>query len=409
MRLEDMILISVDDHVIEPPGMFDGRVERKYADRAPRSIRKEDGSDVWFFEGEELPTIALNAVVGKKPEEYGWEPTSYDLIRKGCFDPAERVADMSRNGILASMCFPSFVQFCGQLFGKTADKDLAYAMVRAYNDWHIDEWAASHPGRFIPLAILPIWDPKLMAEEIARVDAKGCHNVTFSEDPSALGLPSLHSEHWDPFYRACLNHGALPCLHIGSSSRLTFLEDAPIDVGLSLIALNAVQTFTNILWSPLLKRFPDMKFALSEGGIGWLPSAMERVDDVYRRHRFWTNQDFGDQLPSERAREVFTFCFVEDMAGVRDRATIGIDNITWECDYPHSASTWPDSPESLAEHFVGVPDEEIDKMTYRNAMERFRFDPFVRLPREECTVGALRAAVADQAPVTQGVQGGVQG
>lgn len=394
MWLEDMILISTDDHVIEPSGMFEGRVPARYVDQAPRSIRRDDGSDVWLFDAQEHPTIALNAVVGKKPEEYGWEPTSYDMIRKGCFDIDERVADMNRNGILASMCFPSFVQFCGQLFSKAADRDMAAAMVRAYNDWHIEEWCASHPGRFIPLAILPIWDPELMAAETARVAAKGCHAVTFSEDTSALGLPSLHSEHWDPFYRACLECGTIACLHIGSSSRLVMLEDAPIDVGLSLIALNAVQTFTNILWSPLLKRFPDMKFALSEGGIGWIPSAMERVDDVYKRHRFWTGQDFGDLLPSEKAKEVFTFCFVEDKAGVRDRATIGIDNITWECDYPHSATTWPESPESLLDHFVEVTDDEINKITHENAIERFQFDPFRYRPREQCTVGALRAEVS---------------
>jgi predicted TIM-barrel fold metal-dependent hydrolase len=394
MQVDDMILISTDDHVIEPPGMFEGRVPAKYVDQAPRSIRKQDGSDVWCFDAKEQPTIALNAVVGKTPEEYGWEPTSYDLIRKGCFDIDERIADMDRNGVLASMCFPSFVQFCGQLFQKASDKDVAAVMVRAYNDWHIEEWCASYPGRFIPLPILPIWDPALMAWEVARVAGMGCHAVTFSEDPSALGLPNLHDEHWDPFYRACLDHDVIPCLHIGSSSRLVMPEGAPIDVSLSLIALNAVQTFTNILFSPVLKRFPDMRFVLSEGGIGWIPSAMERVDDVYKRHRFWTGQDFGDRLPSERAREVFTFCFVEDKAGIRDRATIGVGNITWECDYPHSASTWPGSPESLVEQLVGVPDDEIDRMTHGNAMERFRFDPFGCLPREECTVGALRGAAA---------------
>ena len=125
--------------------------------------------------------------------------TSYSQIRKGTYDIHERVRDMNVNGVLGSMCFPSFPQFCGQLFSRAQDKELGYVMLQAYNDWHIDEWCGSYPGRFIPLSLPPIWDPELMAKEVARVAAKGCHAVTFSEDPSKLGWPSLHSEHWDPF------------------------------------------------------------------------------------------------------------------------------------------------------------------------------------------------------------------
>jgi predicted TIM-barrel fold metal-dependent hydrolase len=239
-----------------------------------------------------------------------------------------------------------------------------------------------------------MWDPQLAAAEVARVSAKGCHAVTFSEDPTGLGLPDVHSEHWDPFYRACAENDTLICLHIGTANRFNLPQGAPIDVALSLTGLTALQSFTNILWSPLLKRFPTLRFVLSEGGIGWLPSALERVDDVYKRHRFWTGQDLGGVLPSVRAREVFTYCFIEDEAGLSHRELIGVDNITWECDYPHSASTWPMAAESVAKQLAGATDEEIEKITWRNAVERFRFDPFAYRPRHQCTVGALRAAAA---------------
>ncbi|MDX6741486.1 amidohydrolase family protein [Actinocorallia sp. A-T 12471] len=394
MDIEDLILVSVDDHIVEPPDMFDAHVPDRWRDQAPRSVRMEDGSDVWVFEGIKVPNIGLNAVVGRPKEEYGWDPTAYTDIRPGCYDHVERVKDMNLNGVLSSMCFPSFVQFCGQLFSKAKDKEMSYVMLRAYNDWHIDEWCGSHPGRFIPLSIPPIWDPELMAAEVARVAAKGCTAVTFSEDPSALGWPSLHSEHWDPFYRACVEHDVRICLHIGSSSKLVMLEDAPMDVLISLQPVNSIQAFANVLWSPVLKRFPDLRFALSEGGIGWLPYALERVDYVYQQHRFWTKADFGDKLPSERAREVFTFCFIDDKAGVAERDRIGIDNITWECDYPHSDSTWPHAPEMAMKHFAGVSDEEINKITHLNAMKAFRFDPFQHIARDAATVGALRGLAA---------------
>jgi len=201
MRTEDMILVSVDDHVVEPPDMFDGHLPAKYKDLAPKVIQNADGNDVWLYEGQELPNIGLNAVSGKPPEEYGIEPTTFAEMRPGCYDIGERIRDMNANGVLGSMCFPSFPQFCGQLFSRTEDKTVALAMLRAYNDWHVDEWCGTYPGRFIPLALPPIWDPRLMADEVRRMAKKGCRAVTFSENPEKLGWPSFHSEHWDPFFR----------------------------------------------------------------------------------------------------------------------------------------------------------------------------------------------------------------
>ena len=116
MRTEDLILVSVDDHVVEPPNVFTDRLAAKYVDRAPRLITKDDGSNRWVFNGEEVANVALNAVAGRPEEELGIEPTSFDDIRKGTWDVDERVKDMDANGVLGSMCFPTFPQFCGQLF-----------------------------------------------------------------------------------------------------------------------------------------------------------------------------------------------------------------------------------------------------------------------------------------------------
>ena len=159
------------------------------------------GDDVWVFDGTTIPNIGLNAVAGRPPEEYGVNPTSFEEMRPGCFDIHERVKDMSAGGVLASMCFPSFPAFSGRLFAGTDDKDLALAAARAYNDWHIDEWAGTYPGRIIPMALPVLWDPELCADEIHRVAAKGCHSITFTENPAALGYPSFHDEHWDPMWR----------------------------------------------------------------------------------------------------------------------------------------------------------------------------------------------------------------
>ncbi len=347
MNVEDLILVSVDDHVVEPPNVFDGRLPAKYRDLAPKFVTKDDGTNVWRYEGAEMPNVALNAVAGRPPEEYGIEPTSFEELRPGTYDIDERVKDMDANGVLGSLCFPSFPQFCGQLFARTEDKDVALAMVRAYNDWHIDEWCGTHPGRFIPCPIPAIWDPEVLAAEVRRTAAKGAHAVTFSENPAKLGWPSLHSDHWDPLWRACSDEGVVVCMHIGSSSQLLVTApDAPIDVLITLSPINIVQAAADLIWSPMLRKFPDLKVALSEGGIGWIPYFLERIDFAYQRHHRWTGQDFGDRLPSDVFNEHVICCFIDDHFGVESRAHLNMDAVCWECDYPHSDSTWPQSPES---------------------------------------------------------------
>jgi len=390
MRVEDMILVSVDDHVVEPPTMFDHHLAPEYKARAPR-VERRKGSDVWVFEDAVIPNIGLNAVAGRPPAEYGVEPTAFEQLRPGCYDVHERVRDMNANGVLASMCFPSFPSFCGALFARQADKELARVMLQAYNDWHIDEWCGSYPGRFIPLSLPPIWDPQLMADEVRRVAKKGCHAVSFTENPEKHGLPSLHSEHWDPFWKACSDEGTICCIHIGSGGGMSFTSmDSPVDVMITVQPINIFGCAADLLWSTILRRFP-IQFALSEGGIGWIPYFLERADYVYEHHQQWTHQDFGKKKPSDVFREHIVTCFIDDPVGIANREQIGVDGITWECDYPHSDTTWPRAPERLSQSLGGVSDADIDKITHQNALRIFQLDPFSERPREKSTVAALRA------------------
>jgi predicted TIM-barrel fold metal-dependent hydrolase len=391
---EDMILISVDDHIIEPPDMFVNHLPKKYADDAPRLVHREDGTDVWTFRDIVIPNAALNAVAGRPKEEYGLEPQGLDEIRPGCYDVHERVKDMNAGGILASMNFPSFPGFSARLFA-TEDSDFSMALVRAYNDWHIDEWCGAYPGRFIPMALPAIWDAELCAEEVRRVAAKGCHSLTFTENPAVLGYPSFHDPYWNPLWWALCDTNTVLSVHIGSSGRLAIpAVDSPPDVMITLQPMNIVSAAADLLWSRPVKEFPDLKIALSEGGTGWIPYFLERVDRTFEMHSTWTLQDFGGKLPSEVFREHFLTCFITDSLGVRLRHDIGIDNICWEADYPHSDSLWPGAVEELGEVMerYDVPDEDINKITYQNAMRWYSFDPFTHIPREQATVGALRRA-----------------
>jgi predicted TIM-barrel fold metal-dependent hydrolase len=391
----DLIMISVDDHVVEPPDMFQRHIPERYADQAPKIVHQDDGSDVWVFNGSVIPNIGLNAVAGRPKEEYGVEPTAFDEIRPGCYDINERIKDMSAGGLLASMNFPSFPGFSGRLFAAAKDKDLALAVLRAYNDWHIDEWAGTYPGRIIPMALPILWDAEACAAEVRRVAAKGCHSLTFTENPATLGYPSFHNEYWDPLWRAVVDENVVVSIHLGSSGQLAVTApDAPVDVMITLQPMNICQAAADLLWSRVIKEFPGIKFALSEGGTGWIPYFLDRVDRTYDMHHLWTGQDFGGKLPSEVFREHFLTCFISDPVGIKLRDMIGLDNIAWECDYPHSDSSWPNAPEELAAVAADVPAAELDKITYQNAMRWYSFDPFAIRPRERSTVDALRAEVA---------------
>ncbi len=394
MHINDMILISVDDHIVEPPDMFKNHLSSKYLNDAPRLVHNPDGSDTWQFRDVVIPNVALNAVAGRPKEEYGLEPQGLDEIRPGCYNVDERVKDMNAGGILASINFPSFCGFAGRLFA-TEDHEFSLALVQAYNDWHIDEWCGAYPARFIPMALPVIWDAEACAAEVRRVAEKGVHALTFSENPAAMGFPSFHDEYWNPLWRALCDTDTVMNVHIGSSGKLAITApDAPPDVMITLQPMNIVQAAADLLWSKPIKNYPDLKIALSEGGTGWIPYFLERADRTYQMHSTWTGQDFGGKRPSEVFREHFLTCFISDPVGVALRHDIGVDNICWEADYPHSDSMWPGAPEELGRVLAAnnVADNEIDKITHLNAMRWYSFDPFTHITREQATVGALRKA-----------------
>jgi predicted TIM-barrel fold metal-dependent hydrolase len=150
-------------------------------------------------------------------------------------------------------------------------------------------------------------------------------------------------------------------------------------------------TSADLVWSPVLRKFPRLRIALSEGGIGWIPYFLDKIDNVYRKQHEWTGQDYGDRRPSEVFLEQIVVCFIDDRAGMRLLDDLNVDNVTWECDYPHSDSEWPRAPESVMAIATSVDDDTIDRITHRNAMAHFEYDPFAHFSRDECTVGALRA------------------
>ena len=357
-------------------------------------VRKDDGIDVWKFEGKEIPNIGLNAVAGRPPEEYGIEPTSFDEMRPGCYDIHERVQRHERaTACSASMCFPSLPRVLRAAVRTPEPTRTARSpLVQAYNDWHIDEWCGTLPRPLHPVAILPIWDPRAVAAEVRRVAEKGCHAVTFSENPDEARLPEPPLRPLGPVLAGVLRRGrTIVCLHIGSSSQLIVTApDAPIDVLITLQGSTSSRPRPTSCCRRVFKKFPDLQVALSEGGIGWIPYFLERLDHTYQMHHAWTGSDFGDRCRA-RCSRAHRLLLHRRPARPRRGARSGRPHLL-ESDYPHSDSTWPTAPEALIRDVegTGLTDAEINKMTHENAMRFYQYDPFVHIRarrHRRCTAG----------------------
>jgi predicted TIM-barrel fold metal-dependent hydrolase len=301
---------------------------------------------------------------------------TYDEIRTGCYDPVERLKDMDLNHTEASLCFPTFPRFCGQTFNEAKDKDLAHACVRAYNDWMVEEWCGDSNGRLIPLILIPLWDVDLAVAEVQRNAVRGVRAVCFSELPAKLGLPSIHTGYWDPFFAACADNDVVINMHIGSSSSMaTASADAPPAVQITLSFNYALVSMCDYLFSGVFSRFPNLKAAYSEGQMGWIPFVLQRADDVWHEHRGWAGvADRITEPPSNYFFRNIYACFFRDSFGIEVIEKVGADNITFETDYPHTDTTWPHSKKVVEEMLDGVSDEIAYKLLRGNAIKMLSLD-----------------------------------
>jgi predicted TIM-barrel fold metal-dependent hydrolase len=401
---EPPLIISVDDHVVEPPDLWSSRLPARYQDRGPRIERKKmkmlggaeggagsalrwaeaaDGewSDVWYYDDLVSPLMMVSAAVGF--EELGFGLTTFDEIRKGSWEQAARLADMAANHVDAAINFPNTLpRFCGQTFLEREDKDLALLCVQAYNDWMIDEWSGgAGKGTLIPVTLVPLWDAELSAAEIHRCAAKGSFAITFPENPYPLGLPSIHDaqDNWAPVFRACEDTGTVLCMHIGSSSRMPSTSpDAPFIISSTLTFQNAMGSLLDYVFSGTLAKYPGLTLAYSEGQVGWMPYIFERADKLWEER---DDNNFGSSLPNPPSSYIpgrVYDCIFDDATGLRNRDVIGMDQICFETDYPHADSTFPESKEVLAKicEQAGLNDEEIYKLARGNAIRAFGLERF---------------------------------
>jgi predicted TIM-barrel fold metal-dependent hydrolase len=422
--MNDWWLISVDDHVIEPEHVWQARLPEKFRDRGPRWVRDETGP-AWIYEDVRVPvnatvTGAANLDSGSMPPVF--EPLDFDRINPACYDPAARVRAMDADHVLSSILFPNLPRFCGQLFAEGDDKKLGLLCVKAYNDWMIEEWCASAPGRFIPNVLIPLWDPGEAARELERCADRGARAFCFSQAPHRLGLPSIHDRdgYWNPVFSAANETGMVVCTHLGSASQLPdTAPDAPIMVSTTLLQFAGQETLLDWLFGRPFDSFPNLRVCLSENGIGWIPAVLEVAEWFIEAGRR------GQPVPGEKAelpavdssgREVKGFlgagnasdlarmtnarseefdlrtrfrehifgCFIKDDHGVRALDELGFDNIMMESDFPHMSSSYPNTAEAAARALAALDDGQRRKLLTDNAARLFSWEKeldVVRLAR----------------------------
>ena len=312
--------------------------------------------------------------------EYGLEPNRFDEILPGCYDPKARVDDMDVDGVAAQLCFPSFPKFAGTVFLQAEDKELARHCVEAYNDFIIDEWCALRAGPADPAR-----DPAAVGcragrrrDRALRGEGRACHLLPGEPVPARPARRSTPTGGTRCSARRRTPEMPL-CLHFGSSGRPpTVAADAPFAVSIALYGCNSMYATADLLFSPVFHRFPRLKVALAEGGIGWVPYLLERIDYTWERHKYYTGVDL-DTRPSDLFRRHIWGCFIDDEAGLKNRHDIGIDRITFESDYPHSDSNWPNSRARAAEVLADVPDHEVYRIVELNARELLGFSADIEL------------------------------
>ena len=366
--------ISVDDHLMEPPHTFEGRLPSRLQGRAPRVIETEEGHEIWQFEDTPYFQVGFMCVAGRPREDHRFEPARFEEVRRGCWDIDARIKDMDINGVYASVNFPSGVTgFGGTLFSEAKDPELGLACVRAWNDWLFEEWYTPHPDRIVPLGITYLADAEQGAAEIRRNAKRGFRAVTLPEQPHRQNMPPVFDRYWEPIIRACAETETVLNLHNGSSGFAQMPPGAPmLELGATMFGPMAVTSCAEWLWSGWPAKYPALRIAMSEGGIGWVAMLIDRLDNIMTRSGYGAGWPDKQNSPTDVLRRNFWFCMIEDASTICTRYTIGVDNILFESDYPHGDGTWPDTQKVIDEVLGKLPVEEIRKITHQNAAHVFR-------------------------------------
>jgi predicted TIM-barrel fold metal-dependent hydrolase len=394
MLMSDLLstihVIDTDTHVVEPPDLWTSRVPAALRDRVPHTrYLPETKEEAWFIGDQRLSdgTAGGPAMAGW-PEFPPDRPRTWDQVDPACWDPKLRLAKMDEYGIYAAVLYPNLTLFGANRMMGMADVEAQLAGIRAYNDYLTDWTDVS--DRYIAISSLPFWDLQESLAEMERCAKVGHRGVTFSQDPTAFGLPALADEHWDPLWASAQEKGLTVNFHIGSAIAGSVHKEmnnggfglhgnyAAASIG---NFMGNLRTITQVIVGGMCHRFPNLNFVTVESGVGWIPFALAALDWQWQNCGVAVEHPEYDLLPSEYFRRQMYGNFWFE----KEPALFAIeqypDNILYETDFPHPTSMSP-GPASVAikpsdyikETLGGLPEATLRKVLHGNAARIYHLD-----------------------------------
>jgi predicted TIM-barrel fold metal-dependent hydrolase len=377
---------SADSHFESLPETWTHRVPAKFRDRAPRRIKLADGRDAIVEEGQPLEYRGTNLFAGKSPEEFNPIHLSFEGSI-GAGSPEQRIREQEADGIDGELLFASEARN-----PKIKDREAFLAIIRAFNDYFIEEYCAVDPDRLIGVAVMPDIGADENIAEMKRCKEKGFKAVRLHTFPSGKSTPTAED---DNFYAAALDLGMPITIHTSfprrTDERDVYLMKYPKDPQGEERPFDFLQRFarqgiyhcgaveaTQLIFTGVFDRFPKLRIYWAENNIGWIPYFYQQMDQTYKVNCHWAEKLLGlpklKQLPSDYLREHAHWGVFDDPVGIQLRHMVGVDKIMWSTDFPHIVTRWPKSLELVEGQFAGVPENERNAMLAGNAVKFFHLD-----------------------------------
>ena len=357
-------IVSADAHVNEPADLWATRIDAKYRDRVPKVIVDANGVKWRVSEGHRPDRLRVDELEGE------------DRLRQlAGADPEQRLLDMDRDGINAEVMFPNK----GLSMWATPDAQLAMAQCRVYNEWAWEIFA-KYNHRMSPAAAIATADLEGSIAEVKRVAKLGFRALTLPCKPvwgaHDVDHPNYNLPVFDPLW-AVIQDANLPItFHVstGRDPRASRGNGGAVINYVSHSLSPTIEPVANLCASGVLARFPKLRFATIEAGIGWVAWLLDAMDEAYRKHHFWVRPKLA-KLPSEYFHEHGFASFQEDAAGLAVAESMNLaDNFMWGNDYPHHEGTWPHSAEAIERTMSGLSDGARAKVLGLNAARLFGFE-----------------------------------
>lgn len=368
-------LISVDDHVQEPPNLWtQGLSKTRWGERIPHLERIADGSERWVVDNQVLLDGSA-ALAGALMADRNHEPSRWQDVPTAAYVPSERLKAMDAAGIDYSVLYPTVAGLAGEAFGRLRDPDLELACVQAYNDWLIEEWAAAS-DRFVPQCIVPIWPVEAATTEIERAVAKGHRGVVFPSLPMHLrDVPHVSGPEYDPVWSVCEELNVPVCLHAGASPQLQYHASPHLAPALARAMDAATKPVSSVFvislysFSRVLLRHPKLRLVLAESALSWGMLYLEWADHQFE-HDGLAREGY-ELKPSEMFhRQCFYTSWYDKVAPFADY--IGADHILWAANFPLATSTWPRTQETVERCLQGVSAQARAQVLWKNAASLYQ-------------------------------------